>query len=118
MLTHGASLRKLKMPVEQVVAVITDYRNAGLPPQEVAVMALAEKVARNAHEVTQADVDAVRAQGLSDEEVFDVILAAAARSFFTKVYDGSGTEVDPRPRAEEPEIWAAIIARERAEEGE
>lgn len=81
-------------------------------------MDLAEKVARDAHAITQADVDAVRAHGLTDEEVFDVILAAAARSFFTKVYDASGTEVDPRPRAEEPEIWAAVVAKLGAEEGE
>jgi hypothetical protein len=46
--------------------------------------------------VTQADVDALRAHGLSDAEVFDVIAAAAARCFFSKVLDGVGARPDAK----------------------
>jgi alkylhydroperoxidase family enzyme len=57
-------------------------------------MDLADKVAQDATAVTQADVDALRAHGLSDAEIFDVIAAAAARCFFSKVLDAVGAQPD------------------------
>jgi uncharacterized peroxidase-related enzyme len=59
-----------------------------------AVMDLAAKIAVDAPSVTEADIEALRRVGLSDQEIFDVILAAAARAFFTKVLDGTGTTPD------------------------
>jgi hypothetical protein len=44
--------------------------------------------------VQQADVDRLRAVGLSDADVADVVFAAAARAFFTKVLDGLGAQLD------------------------
>jgi alkylhydroperoxidase family enzyme len=57
-------------------------------------MAFAEKVVADATSITQADVDELRAHGLSDDEVFDVALAAAARSFFSKTLDALGVQPD------------------------
>jgi hypothetical protein len=37
----------------------------------------------------------VRSQGLTDPEIFDVALAAAARSFFSKSLDAMGAQPDP-----------------------
>ena len=59
-----------------------------------AVMDLAAKVALDAPSVTEADIETIRRFGLTDQEIFDVILAAAARAFFTKVLDGTGTTPD------------------------
>ena len=59
-----------------------------------AVMALAAKVAVDAPSVTEADIETIRRVGLTDQKIFDVILAAAARAFFTKVLDGTGTTPD------------------------
>ena len=67
-----------------------DYRTAGLPPADVALMALAEKVVRNANQVTQEDIDTLRGYGFSDEQILDVILTAASRSFFSKMIDAIG----------------------------
>src|SRR5881397_1176647 len=50
-------------------------------------MAFAEQVVVDATSITQGDVDELRAHGLSDDEVFDVVLAAAARCFFSKTLD-------------------------------
>ena len=36
----------------------------------------------------------MKAQGLSDAQVFDVAAAAAARAFFTKVLDALGVQLD------------------------
>jgi uncharacterized peroxidase-related enzyme len=59
-----------------------------------AVMDLAAKIALDAPSVTEADIETMRRVGLTDQETFDVILAAAARAFFTKVLDGTGTTPD------------------------
>src|SRR3954451_7069908 len=90
MLAHGSVLIEKFMGPEALRAVVADHHAAGLDEVDVAVMDLAEKVADDATSVTQADVDRLRALGLSDRDVLDVVLAAAARCFFTKVIDGVG----------------------------
>jgi hypothetical protein len=39
-------------------------------------------------------VDGLRAYGLSDAEILDIVLTAAARTFFSKVLDALGAEPD------------------------
>ncbi len=94
MLAHGAVLRKNGMSADQLKAIAEDFRNAGLKPEEVAVMTLAHKVSLHAHKVSVEDVQELRSYGLTDEEIFDVIVAAAARSFFSKVLDAIAVEPD------------------------
>jgi uncharacterized peroxidase-related enzyme len=93
-LAHGSVLMDKFVAPDELAAIVTDHRGAGLDPVDVAVMDLADKVALDATSVTQADVDALRSHGLSDAEVFDVIAAAAARCFFSKVLDGVGALPD------------------------
>ena len=57
-------------------------------------MDLAEKVALHAYKVTEDDVERLRGFGLGDAEIFDVVLAAAARAFFSKSLDSMGAEAD------------------------
>jgi uncharacterized peroxidase-related enzyme len=86
-------------------AVAADSSGSELDPTERAVMRFAEQVARDASSVTAGDVQALRDHGLSDEEVVDVVLAAAARGFFTKVLDALGVQADAQlGEALEPEI--------------
>ena len=59
-------------------------------------MDLAEKVADDASSIQQGDIDRLRSLGLSDEEITDVILAAAARCFFSKTLDALGVEPDSK----------------------
>jgi alkylhydroperoxidase family enzyme len=66
--------------------------------EEQAVQELARKVAADALSVTDADYDRLRGFGLSDDEIFDVVLAAAARSFFCKAIDGAGVQPDAEYR--------------------
>ena len=66
----------------------------GLDDADRAIMAFAEKVVVDATGISQADVDELRAHGLSDEEIFDVVLAATARCFFSKTLDALGVQPD------------------------
>ena len=76
------------------------YERFGLAPgdavsdEERAVQELARKVAADATSVTQKDVDRLRGFGLTDDEIFDVVLAAAARCFFSKTLDALGVAPD------------------------
>jgi uncharacterized peroxidase-related enzyme len=94
MLAHGSVLTSRFFEPDAVRAIVADHRSAGLDEVDVAVMDLAEKVADDATSVTQADIDRLRGLGLTDPEILDVILAAAARSFFSKVLDGVGALPD------------------------
>ena len=94
MLAHGSVLTTRFMEPEALRAIVADHRNSGLDEVDVAVMDLAEKVADDATSVTQADIDRLRELGLTDPEILDVVLAAAARCFFSKVLDGVGALPD------------------------
>jgi uncharacterized peroxidase-related enzyme len=94
MLAHGSVLRSKFFSPEQVEAIARDYRNAGLEPVDVAIMAYAEKVIFHAYNVTEADIEELRGYGLSDGDILDVALTAAARAFFSKTLDAVGAEPD------------------------
>jgi uncharacterized peroxidase-related enzyme len=93
-LAHGAVLAERFYDAETVAAIAADHRTAGLDAVDVAVMDLAEQVAADAGAVTQADMDRLRELGLPDAEILGVVLAAAARAFFSKVLDGVGAPPD------------------------
>ena len=66
----------------------------GLDEADRAIMAFAEQVVADATAITQADVDELRTHGLTDEEIFDVVLAATIRCFFSKTLDALGVQPD------------------------
>lgn len=60
--------------------------------------------------MTLADVDQLRATGLSDSDVADVVFAASARTFFTRVLHGLGTQLDSQTAgAYSPEPLSMMI---------
>ena len=109
MLAHGSVLTSRFLEPEALRAIVADHRNSGLDEIDVAVMDLAEKVADDATSVTQADIDRLRELGLSDPEILDIVLAAAARCFFSKVLDGVGALPDAEYEDKlEPELREAL----------
>ncbi|HEY3180579.1 MAG TPA: peroxidase-related enzyme [Casimicrobiaceae bacterium] len=107
-LAHGKVLAERFFETASVREIVTDHRSAGLDAVDVAVMDLAETVARDAGAVTQTDVERLRDVGLSDVEIFDVVAAAAARCFFSKVLDALGVEPDASFGTLEPELRDAL----------
>jgi uncharacterized peroxidase-related enzyme len=104
MLAHGALLRKNFFDADQIIAIVKDFRAAGLPPDEVAIMAFAQKITTQANQINKKDYDELRGYGLSDEEILDVVLASAARNFFSKTLDGLGAEPDEVYLELEPDL--------------
>jgi uncharacterized peroxidase-related enzyme len=88
-----------------------------LDEQDRAVYRFAAKVATDAASVEQDDVDELRAVGLSDADIADVVYAAAARSFFTRVLDGLGAQLDAQTaEAFDPELYASMVVGRQAAE--
>ncbi|MDH3318733.1 MAG: peroxidase-related enzyme [Betaproteobacteria bacterium] len=76
---HGAILRiRAKNPlVADQVAV--NYRKADIPPREKAMLDFAMKVALESYALDDADLEALRRHGFTDEDAWDI---AAIASFF------------------------------------
>ena len=95
MLAHGTVLLRSNLVTpDGLEAIARDYRQAGLSPAEVAMMAFAEKVTLNAHAISVEDVETLRRYGFSDTEIFDIAVTAAARCFFSKTLDAMGAVPD------------------------
>jgi uncharacterized peroxidase-related enzyme len=107
-LAHGSVLLQQFVDGDELRAIMADHRDAGLDAADVAVMDLADKVAADATSVTQADIDRLKEHGLSDDDVFDVVAAAAARCFFSKALDGLGAQPDAHYSELEPDVLGAL----------
>ena len=93
-----------------VIAIAEDPSGAGLGEQDRAVYNFAGQVARDASSIQQHDVDTLHELGLTDIDVADIVFAAAARSFFTRVLDGLGAQLDVETAETfAPEILASLV---------
>jgi uncharacterized peroxidase-related enzyme len=109
MLAHGSVLRKNFFGPSELAAVAKDFRNAGLPAEEVALMEFAQKVTLEPNQITQQNFDILRQKGLSDEEILDVVLTVTARNFMSKTLDALGAEPDDALMDLEPELREALV---------
>jgi uncharacterized peroxidase-related enzyme len=94
LLAHGAILLKNGISTDQLRKILTNFKDAGLEPGEVAMMEFAQKIIRNANRITLADVEALRVLGLEDVEILDITLTATMRSFASKTFDALGAGPD------------------------
>lgn len=92
-LAHGRVLQERFLSADEMRALAAGDRGA-FSEAENAMMDLARKVVRDASSVTAEDVERLRRAGLDDEEIFDVVAAAAARCFFAKLPDALGARPD------------------------
>jgi uncharacterized peroxidase-related enzyme len=107
---HSKFLRDVCGDEETVILLGKDPTGDSLRPEDRAVYQFAAKVATSADSVRQQDVDHLRGFGLTDADVADVVFAAAARSFFTRVLDGLGTQLDPQTaQTFSPELLASML---------
>ncbi|TFV79396.1 peroxidase [Blastococcus sp. CT_GayMR19] len=107
-LGHGQVLAEKFVGADSIPGIVMDPQAAGLTPVELAVMALADKVAAGAADMTENDLTELRALGVEDAEILDVVLAAAARCFFSSVLDAVGAQPDAAFRALDPAMRQAL----------
>jgi len=101
---HGAALsRESGMPALTEAVASADF--ASLPPRMAALCRYALALTIRPWTVRRADVDALRAVGLSDRDVVDANQVIAYYNYVNRVADGLGVELeydwpaeDRRPR--------------------
>ena len=93
---------------DQVLAIQRDFRHAGLSARDVAMLAYAEQVARDASQVTRGHIDALREHGFSDVEISDIALCASIRSFVSRFFDATGATPEPVFLDGDPEFRQAM----------
>ena len=106
-LAHGMVL--LERFGEPVLEIALDRRAAGLDDIDLAVMDLAERVVDDATSIGDDDLQRLRDLGLSDVEIMDVVLAAAARCFFSKTLDALGVLPDSSYRELDVPLRDALV---------
>lgn len=91
---HSTFLQHLCGDEATMRAICEQPDGAALDPQDRAVYEFAGQVASDPASIDESEVERLRAVGLSDADIADVVFAAAARCFFTAVLDGLGAQLD------------------------
>jgi uncharacterized peroxidase-related enzyme len=114
---HSTFLRDVCDDEPAMIAIAEDPSGAALSVEDRAVYDFAARVATDAASIGRSDVDRLRALGLSDGDVADVVFAVAARSFFTRVLDGLGAQLDVQSAATfAPEVLESMVVGRPAAE--
>jgi len=108
MLSHGSTMLKEFYSTEQLTRIAQNYQSADLTSAEVAMMAFAELIVRDATSVSQNDIDNLRQHGFTDADIFDITTTAAARCFFSKTLDALGAEPDENYMALDENLRQAL----------
>ena len=107
-LAHGSVLSEQFLDPDTVRALVNGDGTAALDPADRAVMQLADRATHDATSVTEADIDRLRSHGLTDGEILDVVLTAAARCFFSTTLDALGVAPDAKYGALESGLRDAL----------
>jgi uncharacterized peroxidase-related enzyme len=107
-LAHGKVLAEQFDGPAAVTALAAEPAAAPVTPVDRAVMALADKVAAGAADMSEDDLTELRDLGLDDTDILDVILAAAARCFFSSVLDAVGAQPDAAYRSMDQTVREAL----------
>jgi alkylhydroperoxidase family enzyme len=77
---------------QQVEALACGDEVADLDPVEQAIVAFAERVALEASDIRQDEIESLRSFGLSDEDIFDIVLTVSYRLGWSTANDAIGYE--------------------------
>ncbi|MER3456558.1 MAG: alkylhydroperoxidase [candidate division GAL15 bacterium] len=93
--SHGAALRLLTEDPVLADTLATDYRHAALNPKDRAMLDFAAKLTTEPHRMAEADLQALRAVGWTDEEIFDIAQVAAMFNFTNRLANALGWHPNP-----------------------
>ncbi|MEP6695702.1 MAG: peroxidase-related enzyme [Pseudonocardiales bacterium] len=85
LVAHGAALREALGDPVLGDRITLDWRRAGLDARRTAICEYAEKLTRDARGMTEDDLAALRAQGLAEEECWDVAEVASMYNFTNRM---------------------------------
>jgi uncharacterized peroxidase-related enzyme len=89
---HGALAgHYLNCDITQIDAVKTDFNNTELPPKMKALLSIASSVQQGGKSVTADQIEKAKSMGVSEREIHDTVLIAAAFCMFNRYVDGLAT---------------------------
>lgn len=95
--THGAIAKHHFNDPQPVQQVIENPETASVSPKMKALLRVAAKVQKSGSAVTPTDIKAARDEGVTDLELHDTVLIAAAFCMFNRYVDGLGTIAPDNP---------------------
>jgi uncharacterized peroxidase-related enzyme len=90
LVAHGDALRLAHGDRDHADRIIFDFRRAGLPPKQHAMLEYAVKITTTPLDCDERDLDRLRGAGLTDEEVWDVIEIASMYNFTNRMAMATG----------------------------
>jgi len=90
---HGEDLRQVIDDDQLVDQIKSDYRQAELDERTRAILGYAVMITQNVHQITEATIDNLRARGLSDEDILNVVQVTGFFNYYDCLADALG--VDP-----------------------
>jgi len=97
---HAADLRDEADDPALAGRVKKDWRSAGLGKKDAALCAYAEKLTLAPAKMARADVDALRAAGLSDRAVHDAAQVIGYFNYINRIADGLGVDLEEEMKSE------------------
>ncbi len=93
--THHVNFMK-QYGVSDLVAetIRKDYRKAGLDGKTLKLLEYAEKVTRNAHRVTDEDIEGLKKIGWTEREILEATAVVAEFSFINRMVDALGVKLE------------------------
>lgn len=90
-----------------------DYRTAPIDPEMKQLLSFAEKVARDAGQITPDDIARIRSAGFSDRAILDAAHVAGFFSYMNRVVQALGADGKASIAAmEAKKTWSAISSSE------
>ena len=90
-------LSSLGVPQVQIDGLLNDYRQASLSAPDLALLEFCFRLSRNASSVRYQDIEALRAQGFSDEAILEAVVVTALALYRGTISVALGPEPDFKP---------------------
>ena len=103
-MSHGGFLRQHSDDTELANHIMHDYTQADLDDQTRGILDFAVKLTRDPSSNRKADIDRLRALGLSEQEILSTVLITCNFNFMTRLADSLGVEVQ-ESRFEDAKRW-------------
>ncbi|GAB4148433.1 MAG: hypothetical protein Tsb009_22220 [Planctomycetaceae bacterium] len=84
--------------------VKTDYRQADISPEMIALLDACVKLNRKPATMNASEIEKLRAHGFSDEAIHDAFQVAAYFAYINRIADGLGVDLEPE-MPPKPEGW-------------
>jgi uncharacterized peroxidase-related enzyme len=97
---HGAAVRAISGDPALGEAMVMNWRAADLDARQTAMLTFAEKVTRASAEITESDRQALRDQGFSDRDIFDIASVTGFYNMSNRVASATGMRPNPEYHAQ------------------